>query len=361
MHSILVFGAGKIGSLLAYMLSTHGNYKVYLADQDFGLFRRYIGDNSSGITLLEHDIGNSDEILKSIKKHEIKSVISALPFYLTLEVAKIARSANINYFDLTEDVANTSKLQELSKGSDTAFVPQCGLAPGVVGLVANHLMQKFDSVDSVNLRVGALPQFTNNDLKYAMTWSTDGLINEYLNPCICLKDGKLAVCDPLDDLESIVLDGLEYEAFNTSGGLGSLAELNVAKVSSMNYKSIRYQGHVRKFMPLIEQFGANKDISSLKEHLDLTLPTTEQDVVIIYVKVTGLKNTVLKDASYYTKIYPTKINNIPATAIQIATSAGICGIVDIVLQEEGKYQGFVNQEMLSFDKFMSNKFGQYYK
>ena len=112
-------------------------------------------------------------------------------------------------------------------------MPQCGLAPGFISIAAYHLTRLFDKLDAVYMRVGALPQFPSNALKYNLTWSTDGLINEYCNPCEAIHDGRRIDVLPLEGLEHFSLDGVRYEAFNTSGGLGTLCEtLDGARAAS---------------------------------------------------------------------------------------------------------------------------------
>src|SRR5690606_12924779 len=108
--------------------------------------------------------------------------VSALPFFLNVPVARAAREAGLHYFDLTEDVETTRQVMQIAAGARTAFMPQCGLAPGFVSIAAYDLARRFDSVETVRMRVGALPQFPTNALNYNLTWSTDGLINEYCNP-----------------------------------------------------------------------------------------------------------------------------------------------------------------------------------
>lgn len=359
MHNIMIFGAGKIGSILSVMLSHCGGYKVYLADTNFDLFNKYV-DNNDGISLITQDIQNADEIKSRIREYNISVLVSALPFYLTLEVAKLACSIGTHYFDLTEDIGVASKLHDLARDQPFAFIPQCGLAPGLVGLIANDLMKGFDEVKDVKLRVGALPQFTNNSLKYSLTWSTDGLINEYLNKCEAIKDSKLSSNNPLDDLEHIIFDGIEYEAFNTSGGLGNLAKLNVGKVNNMDYKSLRYKGHMSEMTKLIDKYVAANDYKELKKHLEDNIPTTNQDVVVIYVSVNGYQNNIFKEKIFAKKIYPTEVGGIEAKAIQIATSVGISGAIHAVLQN-GSYKGFVYQETMSFQDLLESKFGKFIK
>jgi saccharopine dehydrogenase-like NADP-dependent oxidoreductase len=126
------------------------------------------------------------------------AVINALPYHLATTAATQAREAGCHYFDLTEDVAATRAIQQLAEGSPTAFMPQCGLAPGFIGIVAHHLAQSFDTLQEVKMRVGALPAFPTNALKYNLTWSVDGLINEYCHPCEAIRDGRNIEVLPLE-------------------------------------------------------------------------------------------------------------------------------------------------------------------
>ncbi len=145
-------------------------------------------------------------------------------------------------------------------------MPQCGLAPGFISIAAAELITHFDELRAVKLRVGALPQHPNNVLKYSLTWSTEGLINEYGNPCQAISDGRLIEVAPLEGLEEIEIDGTLYEAFNTSGGLGSLAETHGAHIESMNYKTMRYPGHCAQMRLLMNDLKLNHDRSHAQAH-----------------------------------------------------------------------------------------------
>ncbi len=100
-----------------------------------------------------------------------QAALSALPFFLNPGVAEACAEAGVHYFDLTEDVETTRAVRRVAEGSRVAFVPQCGLAPGFISIVAHHLAKKFDSLRTLQMRVGALPQFPANALKYNLTWS----------------------------------------------------------------------------------------------------------------------------------------------------------------------------------------------
>ena len=260
------------------------------------------------------------------------AVISSLPYYCNVAVAEAARRAGIHYFDLTEDVEVTRAVRRISAGAAQAFVPQCGLAPGFISIAANELIGHFDELRTVKLRVGALPQHPNNVLKYSLTWSTEGLINEYGNPCEAIVDGRRIEVAPLEGLEEIEIDGTLYEAFNTSGGLGSLGETYGARVQNMDYKTMRYPGHCDQMRLLMNDLKLNHDRGTLKRILENAVPQTLQDVVVIYVAVTGTQDGELREENYVNKVYPQMIAGRLWSAIQVTTASGICAVVDLVLQ-----------------------------
>lgn len=361
MHTVLILGAGKIGELIACLLAESGKYQVHLGDiaiDNFDVAR--LGTESSRIRLHALDAKQPAQVSEYIKKHKIQALISSLPYYCNVVIAEIARELQVHYFDLTEDVSVTQAVAALSQNAQTAFVPQCGLAPGFVSIVANDLMSHFDSIDSVALRVGALPQQVNNALKYALTWSTEGLINEYGNLCHGIKNGQAVVLQPLEGYETIEIDGMVYEAFNTSGGLGSLAETYQGKVMHMDYKTMRYLGHCRDMRLLMNDLKLNEDRDTLKRILEKAIPKTYQDLVMIYVMVKGYQGRELIEESYIKKIYPKIIAGKLRSAIQVTTASSICAITDLVLQNPHAYHGLVRQEQFSFKAVINNQFGLHY-
>ena len=211
------------------------------------------------------------------------------------------------------------------------------------------------------LRVGALPAYPNNVLKYALTWSTDGLINEYGNPCFAIADRRLVEAAPLEGLEEIEIDGTLYEAFNTSGGLGSLGETYGSRCEQMNYKTIRYPGHCEQMRLLMNDLKLNHDRATLKRILENAVPQTLQDVVIVYVAVSGRQDGELREENYVNKIYPQEILGRLWSAIQVTTSAGITAVVDLVLAKPEAYRGFVRQEQFRLPDVLGNRFGAWYR
>lgn len=361
MHQVLITGAGKIGTLIACLLADSGDYEVYIADRDFSGsdVKRFL-DKNSHIHTVTLNVSDEASVGDFLENQSVDAIISSLPYYVNEPVAKAAKAHNVHYFDLTEDTNVTAVVKAIAEGAQSAFVPQCGLAPGFISIVANSLMQHFDELDTVKLRVGALPQHSSNALQYALTWSTEGVINEYGNPCYGVQNGRTVTLHPLEGLEAIQIDGLSYEAFNTSGGLGSLDEIYAGKVKNMDYKTIRYPGHCEKMRVLMNDLKLNEDRDTLKHILERAVPKTYQDVVLVYVSVTGRQQGSFVEENYLKKVYPQIIAGLNWSAIQVTTASGVCAVVDMLLGQADQYKGLVLQETFSLDAFLQNRFGRYY-
>lgn len=361
MHRVLVLGAGKIGSLVAGLLAASGDYHVDLADSN-GHVAQAVAAGHKLAAIRPHplDAANPEALTRHLAAHPAEAVVSSLPYFCNPPVAEVARQLKLHYFDLTEDVEVTRAVTRISKGAETAFAPQCGLAPGFISIVANELMSHFDAVYDVKLRVGALPQNPGNMSKYALTWSSDGVINEYGNLCYGIVDGKPATLLPLEGLESIQLEGRCYEAFNTSGGLGTLAETWAGKVRNLTYKTMRYPGHCEIMRLLMNDLGLNQDRDTLKRILERAVPRTLQDVVLVYVSVSGMQHGKFMEENYVNQIYPQQIAGKLWSAIQVTTSAGVCAILDLVLKNPGNYRGLVRQERFRLADVLANRFGKAY-
>jgi saccharopine dehydrogenase-like NADP-dependent oxidoreductase len=355
MTRLILLGAGKIGETITHLLQSSGDYALTVADQDPA---RLAPVAALGATAIRSELGDPDALAELIRGHDY--VISACPYYLTPTIAEAAVNAGAHYFDLTEDVASTRRVRDLAQRAQTALMPQCGLAPGFISVLASAMAGKFDALRDVQMRVGALPVYPTNALKYNLTWSTDGLINEYCNPCEAITDGRLRETLALEEVEAFSLDGVTYEAFNTSGGLGTLCETLDGKVENLNYKTVRYPGHRDIVKMLIRdlRLGQRRDI--LKDVLEESLPMTHQDVVLVFVTVSGMRDGRLTQESFAKKIYSRTIDGKLFSAIQITTAAGICAMVDLVREGALPQRGFVRQEEADLERFLANRFGRYY-
>ncbi len=361
MRKVLVLGGGKIGSLISVLLSETGEYEVFLGDVDETTTRR-LAQEIKNPYFHPHvlDVMAEGELDAFLRTNNVDGIVSSLPYFCNPTVGGVARDHSLHYFDLTEDVEVTEQIKAVSQGSPQAFVPQCGLAPGYISIVGNELMTHFETIESVKMRVGALPVNPSNRLKYSLTWSTDGLINEYGNMCFGIEGGKNASLQPLEGYETIEVDGLLYEAFNTSGGLGTLADTYAGKVTTMNYKTLRYPGHCEKIHLLMNDLKLNDDRETLKRILEHAIPKTLQDVVLIYAAVNGKQQGELFEENYVKKIYPQTIAGKLWSAIQVTTASSMCTVVDLVFNNPSAFHGFVTQETFSLQDILTNRFGQYY-
>ncbi|WP_431096257.1 saccharopine dehydrogenase C-terminal domain-containing protein [Polaromonas aquatica] len=356
MKKIMVVGAGKIGSTIAALLGASQDYAVTVADAS----QAALADIKAGAGVQLKVLDVTDPVAFRAALEGQFAVLSAAPFHLTTSIADAAVAAGVHYLDLTEDVASTRRVRELATTARSALIPQCGLAPGFVSIVAADLCRRFDSLHSVRMRVGALPQFPSNALNYNLTWSTDGVINEYCEPCEAIVEGVLRQVPPLAEHEEFSLDGVTYEAFNTSGGLGTLCETLQGKVTNLNYKTIRYPGHAAIMKALLNDLRLRDRRGVLKDILENALPTTMQDVVIVFVTVSGQREGRLMQETYAHKVYSHVVGGVLRSAIQITTAAGICTVLDLLADGRLPAQGFVRQEDIALEDFLANRFGSAY-
>jgi saccharopine dehydrogenase-like NADP-dependent oxidoreductase len=345
MKRIGIIGAGKIGRTLYDMLGEReGLYEVSIADckeLDRPHFTRLDAENAS-------------ELSAFIRKHD--AVVSAGPFRINERIVSACAKNDVAYFDFTEDTATTKLVKKLSAEADVSFVPQCGLAPGIVNIIAADLIKRFSKVHSLHLRVGALPQTAGNHVRYYLTWSTAGLINEYVHPCDVLFRGEPTHAMPLEGLETIVIDGVVYEAFNTSGGSATMCETFRGQIDTLNYKTLRYPGHCEKMKFLLKDLQL--DPKELEDIFNRQLPTTVQDVVIIYVEAIGIRDGMLHTESVVKKIKPRLAPGLfPKTAIQLATAAGMAAVLELWANDRLD-SGFVSQERIAYSDVLATYWGR---
>ena len=186
------------------------------------------------------------------------------------------------------------------------------------------------------------------------------MINEYCEPCDAIVNGVVCKVPPLEECDEFSLDGVKYEAFNTSGGLGTLCETLRGRVQNLSYKTIRYPGHAEIMKLLLHDLRLRERRHVLKDVLEAAIPMTVQDVVIVFVTVSGIKQGRLVQETHVTKVYNQNILGRQRSAIQVTTAAGICTQLDLLTQGKLAQRGFVRQEDLRLADFLANRFGQAY-
>ncbi len=344
---IVVLGAGQIGGVIADMLAEQG-HSVTLAD---AAVKHPASARRPGLTAKVVDAADVDALTRFLRDYEI--VVSACPYFLNKGIAKAAVDSGTHYFDLTEDVETTAYIKGLAADAPVALMPQCGLAPGFVCVLGADMAAHFESVRTIKLRVGALPLYPTNALRYNVTWSIDGLINEYCNPCEILLDGKTTLVPALEGLESVMIDGVAYEAFNTSGGLGTLTESLAPNVANLSYKTLRYPGHAEIMKLLLQGLDLTHDRETMRRVLGHAAPFTRKDVVVVFVTGVGEKNGRLEEESVVLRY----MGEPERSAIQATTAAGCVAMVELFLSGRLPQRGFVRQEEASLGALLSTKAG----
>lgn len=346
-EQIAVLGAGQIGAVIAAMLAEQG-HRVTLADASAAQLAANAG---RGFATEVVDAADLDALRVFLADRDI--VVSACPYFLNKGIARVAVETRTHYFDLTEDVATTAFIKEIAATADVALVPQCGLAPGFICVLGADMAARFETVKTIKMRVGALPLYPTNALRYNVTWSVDGLINEYCNPCEIVYGGRPILVPALEGIESVMIDGVAYEAFNTSGGLGTLTETLAGKVRDMSYKTLRYPGHAEIMKLLLQGLELADDRETMRRILDRAAPFTRKDVVVIFVTGVGERGGRVEEESIVLR-YDGQPD---LGAIQLTTAAGCVAMVELFLASRLPARGFVRQEDASLADFLSTRAG----
>jgi saccharopine dehydrogenase-like NADP-dependent oxidoreductase len=345
--NIAVLGAGQIGAVIARMLAEQG-HRVTLADASASQLAHGAAPNVATEVV---DASDLEALRLFLADRNI--VVSALPYFLNRGIARIAVETKTHYFDLTEDVATTAFIKEIGAAADVALVPQCGLAPGFICVLGADMAARFDEVKTIRMRVGALPLYPTNALRYNVTWSIDGLINEYCNPCEIVFNGKPILVPALEGLESVMIDGVAYEAFNTSGGLGTLADTLSGRVQDLSYKTLRYPGHAEIMKLLLQGLELAQDRDTMRRILSRAAPFTYKDVVVIFVTGIGVRAGRMEEESIVLRHY----GKPELGAIQLTTAAGCVAMVELFLNGKLPAKGFVRQEDATLEGFLSTRAG----
>lgn len=396
MHNVLVLGGGKVGKSVAELLLACGKgaYRVALADRE----EANLKEASANIDRLKSRVKHAVEFtalkLDAADKNAVRaalkaigpggSVVCMLPFDLVLGVAEIANELGVHYFDVTEDVETTDAVKRIADSgrAKVALVPQCGLAPGYIAIAGYEIARQFSEIHELTLRVGALPQYPTNALHYNVTWSTAGVVNEYCEPCNVMLDGALCKLPALEGLENFSFEGVEYEAFYTSGGVGSLidtvtGEHKTVRETKLAYKTIRYPGH-RDLMKFLLQdlrlgvehakpsdSGRTFDRRLAIDLLDHAIARTLQDVVIVFINGIGMKQdgpTIRREQINFKRaIHATTMFGRVWPAIELTTAAGVCAMVDLHRLGKLPKTGFIRQEECSLAQFNQTLFGLAYE
>jgi len=346
-----IVGAGNIGdAIYRLLISSDLGYRVSIADQI----------SNTNVFIPDDDYVLLDESTQFSDFVDGKTlIINALPFTENINLYKACQKSGVAYFDLSEDDGLDKYLASFQQGLSFTM-PHCGLAPGMSSIVAFHLLEKLENPQKLKIRVGALSQNASNKLRYYTSWSGDGLVNEYLGDCHVIRDGQNVTEKALTGYEKITINSKEYEAFNTSGGIGTLAKTIKEKWNDFitaDYKTLRRIGHHDYVDFLFNDLQL--DQSSLTAIFKTCIPKTRKDEVIIYASASGDGEEDM--CTYYKVFRPKVINGRSFSAIEYTTAIGVLAMVELYINKKIPQEGYVKQEDVNWQDALKTKFGNFYR
>ena len=350
MKAIAVLGLGKVGTLAAELLHESG----------FAVTGFDAAEPARDLPFPVRTISVADEGALRDALSSVDGVLSCLPYHLNTGVARAAHAAGIHYFDLTEDVPTTKAIIELSKSAKGLMAPQCGLAPGFVGIVGADLIAQFEECRSCKMRVGALPQHPTGLMGYSFNWSPEGVVNEYLNDCEVIEEGQVKWVSAMEWVEKLFIGGTELEAFTTSGGLGTMCDTYRDRVPNMDYKTMRYPGHVKLMNFFFHELLMRERRAEAGDILVNAKPPVSDDVVYIHVSAEGKTGGRLFRKEFVRAYYPIEIAGIERTAIAWTTASSVVAVIEMVRDGTLPGQGFLKQEDIPLDAFLATRTGAHY-
>jgi len=312
--NILVLGAGRMGHGAVFDLihNSPGVESVTVADFDTAKAEAVASAvGTSRVTPRQIDAANYADAVDLMRGHD--SVISCVNYWHNVSLSKAAIETRSNFCDLGGNnyiVDDQLALDAEAKAAGINIIPDCGLAPGMVSILAMHGAAKFDQIDEIHIRVGGLPQKPEPPLNYQLVFSVEGLINEYIEVARVIRNGKIETVESMTEIEDLAFDGFPpLEAFQTSGGTSTLPDTFLGKVRELDYKTIRYAGHCKKFKTMINLGLCSSDEISVDsqqvkprrlfgELLQKHLPADGPDYVLVRLDFVGQKDGGSKKMRY---------------------------------------------------------------
>lgn len=354
MAKVAIIGAGRVGTAAAKILLSVTDHEVVLIDSSeealsnaftscFEIERpQYLVALSPTMPLETFVAYKPEQIEATLKATAAKLVICATPFNMNVMIAEVALMCGCHYLDFTEDVEVSAKIYELPV-SRLTFVPQTGLAPGLVSYIGLSLFEELGDPLRLDLRVGALPQVSFGPGNYAITWSPEGLVNEYLKDTYSKVQGTIEMSQPLNDRETLVVNGVSYEGFTTSGGTGLLDAYE--HIPSVQYKTLRFPGHLEYIQKLLEK--ANFDFETAVQLFKQTFASTRDDVVVLVAHAVDVHG---RSASAGLHFYPAE--ELGLTALELTTAGVGVGIAELILKGELDV-GVLDSSQIPFENLMN--------
>jgi lysine 6-dehydrogenase len=365
---ILVLGAGRMGLGVAYDLAHNSSADIVtVADLDFERARAVVSTvNSSKLEPAQIDVSSQSQVEALMGGHD--AAISCVTYYHNLRLAQAAIAARVNFCDLGGNntvVDAELALDDQAQAAGINIIPDCGLAPGMVSVLAAHGAARFSSLSEIHIRVGGLPQKPKPPFDYQLIFSVEGLINEYVERARVIRGGEIIEVDSMTELERLEFPHPfgQMEAFQTSGGTSTLPESFLGRVSDLDYKTIRLPGHCEKFKTMIDLGLSSRDPIDvdgvhitprrvLAELLARHLPADEPDAVLVRLEFQGIAEGKTRTLRYDIIDYFDEKTGLSAMMRTTAFPASI--IAQMMARGETLMKGATPQERcIPPDKFVA--------
>jgi saccharopine dehydrogenase-like NADP-dependent oxidoreductase len=368
-NKVVITGAGVIGRAVGLILREVGdlNLDIYVGDINQDRAKEgveWITMDSSERGIIEPFVmspEDEDKALKSIVK-DCDIILDCLPGDQSLRIANLAREYDTHYVNTTAYVDETKEIMEIAKNAPKGFILQTGLAPGYVNVLANGMYKDFcknygvEKTEHIAMKVGALTKNAIPPYYYGFTWSPIGVAEEYFGPIIIIRNYKKTTRPPLSRKLKIIIDGITYEEAFTSGGSADLPDAFETKTKNLDYKTLRYPGHYDWVENVLSEIRREEDREAkLKKMMEEVIPHVEEDIVVIYVSVSGMdKEGRIRISEKSFKIEPTEIGGKILRAIQVTTAAPIVECARMLLEKN--YKGLILQSMIEPEEFLNGPF-----
>lgn len=367
--NIIIAGAGGIAEAAGLILAEFskvtptifiGNRRLTKAQK----VAKWIEDGNTkncqakGFLLPEE--GFSDEMKDVFENGDI--LLDCLPGSLAPKMAQFAKDFHLHYANLTEYVAETNDIIALANKAQTGFVLQTGLAPGYIDVLAHKLFLDFcknykvNTVEKLELKVGALTNHAVSPHYYGFTWSPVGVATEYLKDVIVIRNYKKTILPALSERATIIINGITYEEDLTSGGAADLPDSLSGKVCSLDYKTLRHLGHYSWVQQQLNSLRKMKEpISELQKIMQNIVPHMEDDQIILYAAVQGKDaGGTLRRNEIAKQIKPQKVGKHTLRAIQTTTAVPLLQSAQWLLETTPK--GIILQSQLDPDQFLNGNY-----
>ncbi len=346
---VSIFGAGKIGTALAVTLSKNADFSLEIIDRsEEALDSLRAMQLDATLRTFRHP----EDLPALLSGQDV--AVAAVPETAVSEIARAAARANVHYLDFSCAGTQTREMLAALSGQRAVFTG-CGVSPGMIGNIACGLLEESFGVTDLTIRVGAVPRFPTNRLGYGQIWNVDGLIDEYTRPSAAIRDGRPVMLAPLEEHGKLSIDGVNYEEFITSGGVGDLSIFSHSSLKNVTFKTIRYPGHLDYMRFLLDDLGLRSRRDMLRSLLCNGLPVIEDDILLLMVTARGSRGRQPSERTVCYRFSPDAKKG-PFNALTSVATGYAATLLSMLQRDEIPSSGVIEHHRLDTEALQSSAF-----